>query len=213
MTEPADPVETSAPAEPTATTESSVIIEPTAAAEPTATSEQDSGTPGGGNEQEHAPPENTNQPDGTAIITARDGGIMQAANVTVAFNEGAIERDITVVYQKHTAPSQVLPQGKTGLFSFTLNAYEGDIRPVTNFRQPYNLTVKYTAQQINAAGVEEESLGLAYLDEERGEWVEVSSQVDSGTKQVTAELDHFTEFALMGDTSALTNVYLPVIVR
>ena len=65
------------------------------------------------------------------------------------------------------------------------------------FDPPVSLTWSYEPTYIpNTAS--EESLAIAYYDEDAGEWIGLPSNTNMETHQVTANMEHLTTFALMG---------------
>lgn len=73
-------------------------------------------------------------------------------------------------------------------------------QPLTQFSQPLILVVEYTAAQLAERGLDEETLGLMYWDGDS--WMSVlpsaGCSVDKVNNRLTAQLEHFTEFALTG---------------
>ena len=66
----------------------------------------------------------------------------------------------------------------------------------TTFNQLITITLSYDPADIPLR-TGEEDLILAYYDEDAGEWVELSSVVDTANSTVTALVDHFTTFAII----------------
>ncbi len=56
----------------------------------------------------------------------------------------------------------------------------------------------YHAGSMIPEGVAEEELILAYYNEELGEWVNLTSYVDTQANSVTTEISHLTSFAILG---------------
>jgi len=65
------------------------------------------------------------------------------------------------------------------------------------FSPPIELEIRYDPAQI-PAGIDEKDLLIAYYDEETGEWIELDGVVDTASNTITAELGHFTAFAIVG---------------
>ena len=73
-----------------------------------------------------------------------------------------------------------------------------DLKPDgATFNPPIILTWRYDADAL-PEGVAEEDLVIAYYDETTSEWVELDSVVDTENDTVTASIEHFTCFALLG---------------
>ena len=65
------------------------------------------------------------------------------------------------------------------------------------FDPPITLEYTYDPGAL-PEGVAEEDLVLAYYDEEVGEWVELECVVDTVNNTITADVEHFTTFAIIG---------------
>ena len=65
------------------------------------------------------------------------------------------------------------------------------------FDPPITFTWSYDPADI-PEGVAEEDLVIAYYDEEAGEWVELDCVVDTDNNIITASVEHFTIFAIIG---------------
>jgi len=65
------------------------------------------------------------------------------------------------------------------------------------FDPPITFTYTYDPADI-PEGVAEEDLVLAYYDEDTGEWVELDCVVDTENNIITASVEHFTTFAVIG---------------
>jgi hypothetical protein len=123
-----------------------------------------------------------------------------------------------VTYGLLTQPTHELPADQRALRSFTLEARDGNGNLVTHFNKPYTLVISYTDEQLAALGVAEADLNLAFWD--GSAWVNVlpcgGCGVDTVNNRLTAVLDHFTEFALVGSVATgdgKSRVYLPVVLR
>jgi len=61
------------------------------------------------------------------------------------------------------------------------------------------ITLEYTYDPEDIPeGVAEEDLVLAFYDEDAGEWIELTCTVDTANNTITAYIDHFTTFAIIG---------------
>jgi len=70
------------------------------------------------------------------------------------------------------------------------------------FAPPLSLSVAYDESDL-PQGMVEEKLYLAYCDD-KGQWVEKTSEVDSEANRVSAEVNHFTLFAIMARPASFT---------
>ena len=78
---------------------------------------------------------------------------------------------------------------------------------------------RYSDDEVNAAGLLEETLQCQWLDETTGQWQPVTSQVDVANNILTCQADHFTEFAITGAAQPTRpegqnhRLFLPVAVK
>lgn len=152
-------------------------------------------------------------PSGRAQITPA-GGAATFGNLDLSFPPNAVTTPITISYSGLVTPTQSLGSAHSAGHSFLLEAHDSDGQPVTQFAQPYTLVISYTDEELAALGINEADLNLAFWD--GSAWVNVlpcaGCGVDTVNNRLTAVLDHFTEFALVGRAAA-GKVYLPLVVR
>jgi len=142
----------------------------------------------------------------TSIITESGGSVYAFSGDTyVKFPSQSVEEDVFVTHtpQKSTAPGNMV-----GLTFFDFSAEKvSDNTPVTSFSEPYTMTVYYTDAEVS--GVKESTIGLYWW--QNNTWEKVStSAVDTANKQVSASLDHMTQFAVLGEIEYFLN--LPLII-
>lgn len=67
-----------------------------------------------------------------------------------------------------------------------------------------NATIRiyYTPEQLSAAGLDENTLKIHSWNATLGEWVAIDSQVNTAQHYVSATIDHFSLWALMGQAAA-----------
>jgi len=70
------------------------------------------------------------------------------------------------------------------------------------FAPPLSVSVTYDESDLPQGMVEEE-LYLAYCDD-KGQWVDLTSEVDAEANRVTADVNHFTLFAIMAKPASFT---------
>jgi len=70
------------------------------------------------------------------------------------------------------------------------------------FDPPITLTWSYDPNDI-PEGVAEEDLVVAWYDEAANKWVELDCIVDTGNNTITASIEHFTTFAIMGMVASI----------
>jgi len=71
------------------------------------------------------------------------------------------------------------------------------------FIPPITLTVKYDPGQV-PAGFDESKLVIAFYDTETSMWVVYPSVVDTVNHTITAQIDHFTRFAVYAPVPTVT---------
>jgi hypothetical protein len=146
------------------------------------------------------------------------GGVLAFGDtLALTFPPDAVTAPLTVTYSLLEQPTHALSSGQHALRSFALEARNGNGALVTQFAKPYTLAISYTDQLLAAHGIAEAELNLAFWD--GSAWVDVlpcdSCGVDTANNRLTAVLDHFTEFALVGSVASdgKSRVYLPTVQR
>jgi hypothetical protein len=144
----------------------------------------------------------------SAAIAAGGGTLVDSGlniGTSLIFPAGAFASETTVTLTPE-AP-QSLPVGKSGIWHFfQLEAQQGG-GAVSSTSVPYQLSVHYTAEDLGPA--EEDTLALYYWD--GSQWQrEGSSTLDTASKTVTAMVNHFSLWAVLGDTHA---VCIPLVRR
>ncbi|MCB8990519.1 MAG: DUF11 domain-containing protein [Ardenticatenaceae bacterium] len=102
--------------------------------------------------------------------------------------------------------------------SFHVEVYDDGGTPLTNFTEPYTVTVNYEDNDWQSAGiVDEATLTLVYWDEGEATWQDThpcsGCVLDTADNQLITLLDHATEFAVVGQTASGETVFLPVVIR
>ena len=92
------------------------------------------------------------------------------------------------------------------MYQFTATT---DGTAVTEFDADLTLTFTYTDDQVE--GVDESSLVVYYWDSDTSAWVALESVVDADNNTVTANTNHFTDFALMGEEEEAVLSIQPVV--
>ena len=153
----------------------------------------------------------------TTEIKVDKGGSLTTADqkLKIDFPGSAVAKDVTLKHTTTDKPHFVLTAGKKSIQSFSLEATDKEGTRVRKFQKEYTITLRYTSADLAAAGISDATtLTLTFWDEAKEEWVPVTSKVDQATQQVVCTLDHFTEFALMGDAATVNTkqqVFLPLI--
>jgi hypothetical protein len=154
----------------------------------------------------------------SASITPAGGGLTNRdGSVALLFPPNAVTTPVTITYSGLVTPTHSLGSAHSAGHSFLLEARDSAGRPITQFAQPYTLTISYTDEQLAALSIDEADLNVAFWD--GSAWVNVlpcdGCSVDTVNNRLTAVLDHFTEFALFsGELPAVgdgkSRVYLPL---
>lgn len=142
----------------------------------------------------------------TAIITPEGGGTLYSpsGDVLVTFPPGAVVEDMKISF---TETSFMPTFNLAGILFFELSAETvSDGSPVTTFTSPYSITINYGVEGAGPAF--EETLSLYYWD--GFQWWQIPSDLNTGTQTISAQLNHMTTFALLGETNHL---YLPLAVK
>lgn len=92
-----------------------------------------------------------------------------------------------------------LPSGRHLFRRFELSAWPAGHPnlPPPAFSHPTTITVTYDITDVQ--GLVEETLRLVTWDEDQGDWVPIAAALDTSARQLTAELPHFSEYAVEGD--------------
>lgn len=152
----------------------------------------------------------------TSDVTPEQGGAIQdeAGRVKVEFPAGAVDQPTTLLM------SDIIVGGGPGsgphVRRFTLEAVGENGEAVDEFAAAYAMELPYTDEEVQNAGLNEETLRCQWLDETTGEWKPVASSVDLANNVLTCQADHFTEFAVTGDAAPveMTNtLFLPLVTR
>ncbi len=115
----------------------------------------------------------------------------------------------TLLMESRQSPSAALPTAGAGLyFDLNLSDTNGSLLDQPTFDPPLQLSIAYNEALLN--GVPEENLQLYFYDTVQNKWMAIPI-VNRDLEQniITAELEHFTEFALADQYT----VYLPMIQR
>jgi len=161
------------------------------------------GSGGGGY---YAPPTTPTTNTGKVTATHGEGGVTTLTNpdgskVELIVPAGAVSRNTHFTIDAVDVGSVTEPNPESGLFLTAGLVYEikaqRDGEFITTFDKLITLTFTYTEEQIK--GLDESSLKIYYWDKTQNQWVALeNSEVDVENNTVTASLDHFTLFALMG---------------
>jgi hypothetical protein len=148
-------------------------------------------------------------------VSPTQGGTLTAPNgrVQVAFPPGAVAATVTVTYTQRLSPAMFTGGLPFAGSAFALEATGAAGEPVTQFGQPFALTLHYVDPDWQGAGISAESrLNLYHWSAASRRWLIVPRvSHDPEANVLRASLDHLTEFALLGGATA--EIYLPVILK
>lgn len=141
---------------------------------------------------------------GEVTATPGEGGITTLTNpdgskIELTVLPEAVSENTNFTINPIDISSISQPDPASGLFLIAGLVYEikaqRDGEFITTFDKSLTLTFTYTDEQIE--GLDETSLKIYYWDEEN--WIALeNSEVNTDNNSVTASIDHFTLFALMG---------------
>lgn len=147
-----------------------------------------------------------------APITAMIGGEVKSLDgqVTVTFAPGSVSSDLTAEIRSLSTPTQDTGT-RHAVSSFTLEAVDSTGAAITKFSKPYTLTLSYSDAEVT--GLFEPGINVAYWNGTA--WVNLlpctGCSIDAVNNRITVQVDHFTEFALLGNIEYRS--YLPLIQR
>lgn len=142
------------------------------------------------------------------------GGLSNQTNgITLTFPISAVAVPVNLAYNKLTVAGHPLPTDTVGVRYFTLSAADEGDNPVTQFQQPYTMTLTYSDEELLRARADEATLACIYWDQMSNEWGRIKPDLDDVMNKVVCRANHFTEFALASGKSPLQFVFLPVVTR
>jgi PKD repeat protein len=134
------------------------------------------------------------------------GGIIQTADgqVSMTFPADAVAGGAIVSIEKASPPAATkLPSGfQTGSTCFTLSAVDGEGKEILMFARLVTITVKYSDEDVAAAGGDLNDLVLAYYNEATGKWKVVDTALNRTDKSLSVTTTHFSTWAVLAKTSS-----------
>jgi hypothetical protein len=124
------------------------------------------------------------------------------SSTSVEFPPNAVDTDITVIYA-YQSPQIVYPLGHAYRF-FSLTALQNN-RVITQFNRPITITVNYSANNP----IIKNTAKLYWLNGTTWSTTGITTVNETAT-QLTSLTDHFTLFAVLGETNL---TYLPIIAK
>jgi len=145
----------------------------------------------------------------SAAIPGSGGQLVSNADSTrYRFSAGTFARTTTVTHTP-LVPQEIPSTGDVrGIqHAYQVSAMDDTTGQPVQPSQPYTVTIQYTDAEKGSAI--EDTLALYYWN--GTQWVkESTSQVDTANNTVTATPDHFSVWAVLGETNS---IYLPLVMR
>ena len=136
----------------------------------------------------------------SSTISAANGGRASIlGEVAIDIPGGALQADAIVEIVPVTGPVPQPFSNKT-LLSRT---YEF-LPDGTKFNQDVTITYNYDPVEVAALGLDVNSLEMAYYDMTKKDWVSIGGTVNTVANTVTATVNHFTAFGVMGGGNGAT---------
>jgi hypothetical protein len=201
-------------------------IEPTATPTPTETPTPEfTPTPTATPTPTHTPTPTATPINATLVISSTQGGSLPVKDpvsntdaFSITFPVSSVNELVTIRYTNRIIPDkeQPLPTTMGMMRDFMLNAVNAKGEPVTTFAMSYTMDLMYTDQELQAAGIWDEStLYVAYWDTKAKVWQPMlpctGCKHEPKENRFTIVADHFTDYVVMGVAKDV--VYLPVVQR
>ena len=99
--------------------------------------------------------------------------------------------------------------------SYAFEAYTEDGTPITDsFNEDVIITFKYDPLELIARGIDINHVRPAYFSTTTDSWTAPDSYVvDENQHEITLQINHFTQYALVIGVKAANQVFLPMVVR
>lgn len=151
-------------------------------------------------------------PGARTTVTAGAGGSLHVGDRGLQFGlefpPQAVITDTRITYTGLGESRHPFPAAIKGAGSFLLEAATTTGQP--EFRQPGTLTIGYTDAYLAGLGIaDDRALDIVFWD--GSAWASTHASVNTGANRITAELNHFSDFALVAGTQH--SVFLPTVRR
>jgi len=134
------------------------------------------------------------------------GGTVQTADgkIIADFPANTAVGALTVTIEDiEPASATSTPQGfKAGGTYFVLEITDAGGNAMVTLSQPVTITVKYSDEDVAAAGGDPNDLVLAYYDETASEWKTLDTTVNTTDKSLSANTTHLSMWAVLAKTSS-----------
>jgi hypothetical protein len=144
----------------------------------------------------------------TRAVSPQTGAIIPSQYYNVMVNVPACYYASELVFNLTEVPvmgtfGQLISTGH----SFSLNAVDGNGNSVHQLDNELAITVQFTIEEL--AEIQSETLSIYVWDDTSASWAAIPTSVDLGALTATAEVNHLSLFALMGDR--LHKAFLPIV--
>jgi len=129
------------------------------------------------------------------VSSQRPFAIDATENAATILDMTEISKPVTIVLESVTAPEGV--ESPQGTFK-VLGNYVQVTASETDITFSATIRIYYTLEQLSAAGLSENTLKIHCWDATLNKWVAVDSQVNTAEHYVSATIDHFSLWVLMG---------------
>lgn len=121
------------------------------------------------------------------LIKALIGGKLELENMVILdIPADALEEDVIVIIERAKAvPGHRIIQLVSEVYKFTAGQSN-------KFNKPVTITFSYDKDKVR----DESKLGIYYYHEGRGQWIYIGGVVNRVNSTISAQIDHFTNFAV-----------------
>ncbi|XID91506.1 discoidin domain-containing protein [Paenibacillaceae bacterium WGS1546] len=126
--------------------------------------------------------------DGTILIpSGRAGEVSLDNEVILTIGAGAAEQELRIEIEKLLSTANLLFDNET----LVSNVFEITKNMAGNFKKPIVISMKFDPSLVG----DNQRVAIFYYDEAKKIWIEIGGDVKGD--RITAEVDHFTKFAVM----------------
>lgn len=147
------------------------------------------------------------------VITSA-GGLVQSDDnrLVVTLPPGAVSSQVNIYFANQVDPNLLLPANMADLGRFGLDALDENGSPFHTFNTPITIDAGYQDEDLASSGGDESRISLARYDERLEQWVLLPSTVNPATNRVSAQVQHFSVFAVLVNQGTY-KIYAPAVSR
>lgn len=128
-------------------------------------------------------------------IKALSGGKLEIENIVVLeIPADALQEDVKVIIEK------AIDIPAYNAIELASEVYRFIAGESNKFHKPVTITFRYEKEKVK----DESKLGIYYYHEGRSEWIYIGGVVNSSNSTISAQVDHFTNFAVFENTNLAT---------